>query len=66
MKIKDDILKWQETLKVIAEQNKKMLTSAEILKDDVKVLGKQVSELINISQEMANAMLSLIRQQIGD
>ena len=66
MKIKDDILKWQETLKVIAEQNKKMLTSAEILKDDVKVLGKQVSELIKISQEMANAMLSLIRQQIGD
>ena len=66
MKIKDDILKWQEALKVIAEQNKKMLTSAETLKDDVKVLGKQVSELIKISQEMANAMLSLIRQQIGD
>ena len=66
MKIKEDILKWREQLREIANQNVKMLQSADTLREDVKILGNSVQNLLKITEEMTEAMLSLIRQQIGD
>lgn len=66
MKIKEDIIRWRAEIKKLAQQNDKMLNSADQLTADVKALKNQVSVLVKLTEEMTDAMLTLIRQQIGD
>lgn len=66
MKIKEDILRWRAEIKKLSEQNVKVLSSAEELKADVQALKDQVSALVKITEEMTEAMLTLIGQQMGD
>lgn len=66
MKIKEDIIRWRAEIKKLAQQNDKMLNSADQLNTDVKALKNQVSVLVKLTEEMTDAMLTLIRQQIGD
>ena len=66
MKLKEDILRWQAEIKKLAELNQKTFDSSNQLSEDVKALKTQVSELVKITNEMTDAMLTLLRQQIGD
>ena len=66
MKIKDDVLQWREEIKKLKQQSEKMLTSSDELRGDVKVLSSQVQNLVKITENMTDAMLALIRQQMGD
>ena len=66
MKIKEDILRWQSQIKILNEQSKNMLSSSETLQAEVKELKQTISKLVDISNEMTEALLTLISQQIGD
>ncbi len=66
MKLKEDILRWQAEIKKLAALNQKTFDSSNQLSEDVKALKTQVSELVKITNEMTDAMLTLLRQQIGD
>ena len=66
MKIKDDILQWREEIRKLKQQSEKMLTSSDELRGDIKTLGSQVQTLVKITENMTDAMLALIRQQMGD
>lgn len=66
MKIKEDIIKWREEIRKLAKQSEIVLKDTNAFHEDVKDLKEQVSKLVKITEEMTEAMLTLIRQQIGD
>ncbi len=66
MKIKDDIILWKEECKKLNEQIQEFDKNSEKARTDVKELTIQVNKLTGIVEQMADYMLALIRQQLGD
>lgn len=66
MKIKEDILKWRKEIRELTEKISKFETDTKSYYTEVQELKEQVVKLANITEEMTEAMLTLIRQQIGD
>ena len=56
MKIKEQILKWQEKVEKLKET----------VSEDLKVVKGQISALVDSTNELTEALLALISQQIGD
>lgn len=57
MKLKEDIIKWQEEVKKLAEQNK-------LLFEIVIEQNKQIENMVTVTEEMTKTMLVLINQQM--
>lgn len=66
MKLKKDISDWVAEVRQMKEKTEKTLQSADDFKTEVLDLKNQVSKLLEITERMADTMLSLIRQQMGD
>lgn len=66
MKIKDDIILWKEECSKLNKQVQEFDKNSEQTRAEVKELTSQVQKLTAICEQMANAMLALIRQQLGD
>lgn len=66
MKIKDDILKWQETVRNLSKQTMQVCQLTQTQNLEINELKKKVDELVNITNEMAEAMLALLRLQVGE
>lgn len=66
MKLKEDIIKWKEEVRQMKEQTQIASNSAVQLNKDFETLKNQVSKLLEITEQMANTMIDLIRQQMGD
>lgn len=66
MKIKEDILKWRNEIRELTEKVSRFETNSKNYFAEVQELKKSVVNLAKITEEMTEAMLTLIRQQIGD
>lgn len=66
MKLKEDIAKWVAEVRQMKEKTEKTLQSADDFKTEVLDLKNQVAKLLEITERMADTMLALIRQQMGD
>ncbi len=66
MKIKDDIILWKEECEKLNKQIQEFDKNSEKTRADVKELSLQVQKLTGIVEQMADSMLALIRQQLGD
>lgn len=66
MKIKDDIILWKEECEKLNKQVQEFDKNSEQARADVKELTSQVQKLTGIVEQMADSMLALIRQQLGD
>lgn len=66
MKIKEDILKWRNEIRELTEKVSRFETNSKNYFAEVQELKKSVVSLAKITEEMTEAMLTLIRQQIGD
>ena len=66
MKLKEDIIKWKDEVRQMKEQTQIASNSAVQLNKDFETLKNQVSKLLEITEQMANTMIDLIRQQMGD
>ena len=66
MKLKEDIAKWVAEETQMKEKTEKTLQSADDFKTEVLDLKNQVAKLLEITERMADTMLALIRQQMGD
>ena len=66
MKLKKDISDWVAEVRQMKEKTEKTLQSADDFKTEVLDLKNQVSKLLEITERMADTMLSLLRQQMGD
>ncbi len=66
MKIKDDIIIWKEECEKLNKQIQEFDKNSEKTRADVKELSLQVQKLTGIVEQMADSMLALIRQQLGD
>lgn len=66
MKIKEDILKWRQEIRELAEKVSKFEANSKNYFAEVQGLKESVVNLAKITEEMTEAMLTLIRQQIGD
>lgn len=66
MKIKDDIIKWRNEVRELTQKVVNLENNAKNNLAELQSLKEQVSNLAKITEEMTNAMLALLRQQIGD
>ena len=66
MKIKDDILKWQETVRNLSKQTMQVCQLTQTQNLEISELKKKVEELVKITDEMAETMLALLRLQAGE
>lgn len=66
MKLKDDVIKWREEVREFKMQVENFTRHTDTLDLDVKNLKEKVSKLVDITEEMSELMITLIRQQIGD
>ena len=66
MKLKEDILQWVAEVRQLKEKSDKVLQSADDFKAEVSVVKDIVSNLLKTTERMADTMLALIRQQMGD
>lgn len=66
MKLKEDIAKWVAEVRQMKEKTEKTLQSADDFKTEVLDLKDQVAKLLELTERMADTMLALIRQQMGD
>lgn len=66
MKLKEDLAKWVAEVRQMKEKTEKTLQSADDFKTEVLDLKNQVAKLLEITERMADIMLALIRQQMGD
>ncbi len=66
MKIKDDIILWKEECTKLKEQIEEFDTNSEKSRADVRELTIRVQKLTTIVEQIADNMIALIRQQLGD
>lgn len=66
MKIKDDIILWKEECTKLKEQIEEFDKNSEKSRADVRELTNQVQKLTTIVEQIADNMIALIRQQLGD
>lgn len=66
MKIKEDIIKWRNEVRELTQKVANLETNAKNNLAELQSLKEQVTNLAKITEEMTNAMLALLRQQIGD
>jgi len=66
MKVKEDIIKWRKEIRELTEKVSKFETNSKNYFAEVQSLKESVVNLAKITEEMTEAMLTLIRQQIGD
>lgn len=66
MKIKEDLIKWNAEVQKLSMQVSKLATTTQNCIEEVKVIKEQMTLLTNITKEMSEALLTLLRQQIGD
>ena len=66
MKLKKDILQWVAEVRQLKEKSDKVLQSADDFKAEVSAVKDIVSNLLKTTERMADTMLALIRQQMGD
>ncbi len=66
MKIKDDIILWKEECTKLKEQIEEFDKNSEKSRADVRELTIQVQKLTTIVEQIADNMIALIRQQLGD
>lgn len=66
MKIKEDIIKWRNEVRELTQKVANLEANAKNNLEELKSLKEQVTNLAKITEEMTNAMLALLRQQIGD
>lgn len=66
MKIKEDIIKWRNEVRELTQKVATLEANAKNNLEELKSLKEQVTNLAKITEEMTNAMLALLRQQIGD
>ncbi len=66
MKIKEDIIKWRNEVRELTQKVVSLETNAKNNLAELQSLKEQVTNLAKITEEMTNAMLALLRQQIGD
>lgn len=66
MKVKEDIIKWRKEIRELTEKVSKFETNSKNYFTEVQSLKESVVNLAKITEEMTEAMLTLIRQQIGD
>lgn len=66
MKIKDYIILWKEECTKLKEQIEEFDKNSEKSRADVRELTSQVQKLTTIVEQIADNMIALIRQQLGD
>ncbi len=66
MKIKDDIILWKEECTKLKEQIEEFDKNSEKSRADVRELTIRVQKLTTIVEQIADNMIALIRQQLGD
>lgn len=66
MKIKEDIIKWRNEIRELSQQVVSLENNSKNYLAEIGALKEQVKKLAEITEEMTETMLSLIRQQIGD
>ena len=66
MKIKDDIILWKEECTKLKEQIEEFDTNSEKSRADVSELTIRVQKLTTTLQQIADNIIALIRQQLGD
>ncbi len=66
MKVKEDIIKWRKEIRELTEKVSKFETNSKNYFAEVQSLKESVVNLAKVTEEMTEAMLTLIRQQIGD
>lgn len=66
MKIKEDIIKWRNEVRELTQKVANLEANAKNNFEELQSLKEQVTNLAKITEEMTNAMLALLRQQIGD
>ncbi len=66
MKIKDDIILWKEECTKLKEQIEEFDKNSEKSRADVRELTIQVQKLTTIVEQIADNMIAIIRQQLGD
>lgn len=66
MKIKEDIIKWRNEVRELTQKVANLEANAKNNLEELKSLKEKVTNLAKITEEMTNAMLALLRQQIGD
>ena len=66
MKIEDDIILWKEECTKLKEQIEEFDKNSEKSRADVRELTNQVQKLTTIVEQIADNMIALIRQQLGD
>ena len=66
MKLKDDIKNWKEKVAELETQTAEFESKMQSTYDEVKDLKEKVETLTSATNEMTEALLALIRQQMSD
>lgn len=66
MKLKEDVIVWKEQCKQIKDQLKVVADNQSLQTNEMKVLKELVIKLANTTESMADSILALISQQLGD
>lgn len=66
MKIKDDIVKWKEQIEALSFKICNLEAESKEFYQEIKDIKDKVTELARITNDMTEALLSLLRQQMGD
>lgn len=66
MKIKDDLIKWREQINALSSKISDFETKNQSVYEEIKDIKAQVLAMAKLTENMAETMLALLRQQIGD
>lgn len=66
MKLKNDVAAWREEIKEVAKQAKVITTNQAVQTQEIKVLAEQIAKLVKTTETVADSIIALLSQQIGD